>query len=106
MTVNFIANHETINIQKPSIHEKKEKVHQHKLMDFFGGEDATRTCLADGARQKNTQPVFKLCIRWRRGCDSNAQCLAAHHISNVAPYQLEYLSNWQFSRPFWPASLL
>ena len=29
---------------------------------------------------------------WRRGCDSNAQCLAAHHISNVAPYQLEYLS--------------
>ena len=31
-------------------------------------------------------------LLWRRGCDSNAQCLAAHHISNVAPYQLEYLS--------------
>ena len=29
---------------------------------------------------------------WRRGRDSNTQHLAVHYISNVAPYQLEYLS--------------
>ena len=39
---------------------------------------------------------------WRRGRDSNAQCLAAHHISNVAPYQLEYLSNWHIDGDFPP----
>jgi hypothetical protein len=33
---------------------------------------------------------------WRRGRDSNTQHLSVHYISNVAPYQLEYLSNWQY----------
>ena len=33
-------------------------------------------------------------LEWRRGRDSNTQHLSVHYISNVAPYQLEYLSNW------------
>lgn len=37
-----------------------------------------------------------LLFLWRRGRDSNTQHLAVHYISNVAPYQLEYLSKWQY----------
>jgi hypothetical protein len=40
----------------------------------------------------------KVVFRWRRGRDSNTQHLSVHYISNVAPYQLEYLSNWQYDR--------
>ena len=45
-------------------------------------------------KYKKTLNSIESSVLWRRGCDSNAQCLAAHHISNVAPYQLEYLSKW------------
>ncbi len=42
---------------------------------------------------------FQDFMMWRRGRDSNTQHLSVHYISNVAPYQLEYLSNWQYSHP-------
>ena len=35
---------------------------------------------------KKAAPAKAGAAFWRRGSDSNAQCLAAHHISNVAPY--------------------
>ena len=49
------------------------------------------SCENDKSADADASALF-----WRRGCDSNAQCLAAHHISNVAPYQLEYLSKWLY----------
>src|SRR5699024_5195642 len=54
----------------------------------FPGE----TALSPALQKQKSRGKVSFAPAWRRGCDSNAQCLAAHHISNVAPYQLEYLS--------------